>query len=218
VVELLIAALVVVANVLGASFTVPQILRLRRTQASDGVSSTWVGVGLAANGWWAIYAAVAALWGALPVSLVSMVAYGAMVALLYRIDGPASIRGVAVGVAVAGGIPLAALLAGGWEALAVTIGLGYAVMFLPAVLTSLRAADLGSLSATTWWMALAEAAIWFTYGLWATDVALLIGGAGGGLCAALVVAQLARRTTSITQFQEANSRRPGTDMMGFKNG
>jgi hypothetical protein len=86
--------------------------------------------------------------------------------------------------------PLPFLAVGGWDGAGLAIGLGYAAQFAPAARSAVRSANPVGLSPATWWMALAEAAIWLIYGFTRLDPALIVGGAGGTICAAAIVVRL----------------------------
>ncbi|MDY7099729.1 MAG: hypothetical protein S0880_00945 [Actinomycetota bacterium] len=180
----------VVANVLGVGMIVPQAARLHRRRVVDGVSGEWVGVSLAINSWWIAYGVSEQLWGVVPVSVGAIVLYGVIAAQYVRLVGPAGARRIVVGVAMSAWFPLAFLLAGGWTAAGLAIGLAYTGQFAPAAITACRSVDLAGVSPATWAMATGEAAIWFTYGLSNGDVALLVGGGGGAVTAAVVLARV----------------------------
>lgn len=186
-------ALLVVANVLGAGMIVPQVLRFHRRRVVDGVSGTWIGIGVAMNAWWLSYGLEGQLWGLVPVSSVALVLYLTMAYQYASLVGRAGARTVAMAVAGIGSVPLVFLLLSGWTSAGLAIGLAYGVQFSPAALTAIRSADLTGISPTTWTMACIEAAIWFAYGLVEGDIALVAGGFGGGLMSAVVLCCLWRR-------------------------
>ncbi len=184
--------LLIIANITGAGMIVPQVARLHRTRSLAGVSSQWIGVGIAMNAWWVAYGLAQSLWGILPVSGVGFALYLTMAIQVIRLDR-ATISRVGAGAAAVAFIPLAALFVGGWPGAGLAIGLCYGVQFAPAMIEALTATDLGGISAPTWWMAWVEAAIWLVYGLSIGDVALIVGGGGG---AAMSTAILFRLTTT----------------------
>lgn len=190
--HILLTGLVVAATVLGAGMVFPQILRLHRTASTNGVSLAWIGVGVAMNAWWTAYALGSGLWGLLPVAVGGVFLYLVMAGQILRILGFGAVRQFMLGAVVLGAIPLPALIVGGIAAAGVAVGLCYAVQFVPAVLESFRSSDLRGLSFSTWLMALGEAVIWVMYGLAVSDIALVIGGTGGSLASAIIVAQLVR--------------------------
>ena len=183
--------LLAIANVLGAGMILPQVLRIRRRRSADGLSATWVGIGVGLNIWWVLYGVAEQLWGLLPVSTVAGGLYLVLVGQLARLDGTQAIWAAARGTAIALTVPFVALLAGGWTATALTIGLAYAVQFAPATIAALRSTTIDGIAPLTWTMALVEALIWLTYGLATADVALQVGGSGGALMAAAILGRVA---------------------------
>jgi uncharacterized protein with PQ loop repeat len=182
--------LLVVANVMGVGMIVPQVVRFHRSGSTDGVSGTWVGVGVAMNTWWIAYALAEQLWGLLPVSIGATALYLVIGAQYAALTGRPGLRRVLVGTAGFAVIPGIALLAGGWTATGLTMGFAYAVQFSPAAITAVRSVDVSGISPATWTMAWVEAAIWFTYGATVGDQALLVGGGGGALMATIILVRL----------------------------
>ncbi|MEZ5380323.1 MAG: hypothetical protein R2754_00860 [Microthrixaceae bacterium] len=183
---IVLTAMLVVANVMGAGMIVPQVVRLHRLKTSDGVSAAWIGVGLAMNLWWVAYGWATGLWGILPVSAGAFGLYGIIAAQYARLNGRAALVRCGAGVATVGLAPLPALAVGGWPAAGVAAGLCYAIQFAPAAIATVRSDRLHGVSPTTWAMAGTEAAVWVVYGLIQGDPALMIGG-GGGLFASVVI-------------------------------
>lgn len=181
--------LLIIANITGAGMIVPQVARLHRTRSLAGVSSQWIGVGIAMNTWWVAYGLAQSLWGVLPVSGLGIALYLTMAIQVIRLD-PTTIRTVAVGAAGIGLIPLTALTVAGWPGAGLAIGLCYGVQFAPAMVEALTARDLSGVSAPTWWMAWIEAAIWLVYGLTIGDIALIVGGGGGAIMSTAILARL----------------------------
>ena len=72
---LVMASVVLAANVLGAGMAYPQARKLVRTRRADGVSTVWVGISMAMNAWWVVYGLVAQVWALIPVSAVSLALY-----------------------------------------------------------------------------------------------------------------------------------------------
>ena len=183
--------LVVVATVLGSWMAFPQARRIARTRRVDGVSSTWIGVSLAINGWWLTYGLVVGVWALIPVSVVSLLLYGVMAWCFVRTVGRPALPGMALGVFGLGMVPLPFLVVGGWELAGVAVGLSYGVQLLPAVVASLRTSVLSGVSSATWIIAFVEAALWLVYGLGVGDIALILAGSVGMALASVILARLA---------------------------
>jgi uncharacterized protein with PQ loop repeat len=183
--------LVVVATVLGSWMAFPQARRIARTRRVDGVSSTWIGVSLAINGWWLTYGLVVGVWALVPVSIVSLLLYGVMAWCFVRSVGRPALPGLTIGMFGLGMVPLPFLLVGGWQLAGVAVGLSYGVQLMPAVVASLRTTALSGVSSATWIIAFVEAALWLVYGLGVSDVALTLAGTVGMALASVILARLA---------------------------
>jgi uncharacterized protein with PQ loop repeat len=190
-VNLALNLLVVVATVLGSWMAFPQARRIARTRRVDGVSSAWIGVSLAINGWWLAYGLVVGVWALIPVSIVSLLLYGVMAWYFVRSVGRPALPGLAVGMFGLGMLPLPFLVVGGWQLAGVAVGLSYGVQLMPAVVASLRTTALSGVSSATWIIAFVEAALWLVYGLGVDDVALTLAGTVGMTLASVILARLA---------------------------
>lgn len=161
----------------------PQPLRLARTGVGQGVSPmasfnqvlsefAWLGYGL--------------IQGSIPIWLVSGVALFPSLwqALLLL---PRARRSDLAGAAV---FAVAILLAWSTGLLGVMLGASVLVTTGPQVIEALRRSDLSGIAAATWWISLADAALWGALG-WVTEDAALVGyWAVLTLCAVTVLARL----------------------------
>lgn len=186
---LALTVLLVVANVLGAAMAAPQAIRLMRTHNTSGVSSVWVGVSIAMNGWWLVYGVAAGLWALVPISVIAIVLYAVIAVVLTRLRLGRAPLEIAMGATI-GLVPLPALALGGLNAAGVAIGVGYGLQLAPAVVASFRTRELHGVAPGTWIMAFVESAIWFLYGLTVVDPALLVGGTSGVVLPALLLGRL----------------------------
>ncbi len=189
--DLALNLIVVAATVLGSWMAFPQARRIARTRRVDGVSSTWIGVSLAINGWWLTYGLVVGVWALVPVSVISLLLYGTMAWFFVRSVGRAALPGMALGAFGLGMVPLPFLVVGGWELAGVAVGLSYGIQLLPAVVASLRTTLLSGVSSATWIIAFVEAALWLVYGVGVGDVALMLAGAVGMTLASVILGRLA---------------------------
>ncbi len=194
----LLSAAVVLATLAGVGMIVPQVVRLHRRRLVDGVSGVGIGVGVILNLWWTMYALHGGLWAIVPVSIGGFALYSVMAAQVGRLAGAAALTDVVRGGVAIGIVPLVVLLAGGWWAAGLAIGLSYGVQFVPAAITAIRSSRVGGISPATWSLALLEANVWFVYGWVVGDPALVIGGGGGSLMALVILWRL------------ASARRPGS--------
>jgi uncharacterized protein with PQ loop repeat len=188
--NLMLDLVVVAATVLGSGMAYPQARKLVRTRCIEGVSAAWIGVSMALNAWWLSYAVAEHVWALAPVSATSLVLYTAIAVVFVHAGGRQRLPGVMSGIVSLGVVPMIALLLGGWPVAGLVIGLCYGLQLLPAVVEAFRGSDLAGISAGTWIIALAEAALWLVYGLAVVDPALIAGGASGLAMAALILVRL----------------------------
>jgi len=165
----------------------PQPWHTRRTGASDGVSPQALLNGFASDIGWLAYglaAGLAPVWAAaavaLPIGLVTL--------SLVR----ARIRWHHLSVAAGWGVGLAgSWMVGGALGLGTMLGVSVVVNHGPQVLLALRGSDLSGLHPATWWISLADAALWGGYGLLADDVALMAYGVILGSAGVVVLGRIA---------------------------
>jgi uncharacterized protein with PQ loop repeat len=184
-------AIVLSANVLGAGMAYPQAHKLVRTRRLGGLSALWVGISVAMNAWWLSYGLSTGLWGLVPVSIVSLALYLTIAAVMLHTAGRRMLPGLVIGMVGLALMPVPALLLGGWAMAGIVIGLGYGAQLAPAVIAAFRTDQLDGIASGTWLLAVAEAMLWFVYGVHAGDVALLVGGGVGITMASLLLGRLA---------------------------
>lgn len=192
----LLTLVVVVANAVGATMAIPQARKVLRSRRIDGVSPIWAAVSAAVNAAWVPYGIAVGDVGIIPVSVVSVMAYLTIaVAICHYGNSPAAnvvarMAVSAIGILI---LPTAVLVVRGWAAAGVALGLLYGVQLAPAVVAVYRTADVSGVSAATWVIAFAEAALWGVYGLGRADAGLLSLAASGMFMASLVLARLVVR-------------------------
>ncbi len=187
----LLTLLVITANILGAGMIVPQVLRLRRDRTTEGVSAVGAGVGIALNLWWFIYGLQAeGAIGIVPVSIAGVMLYSTIALQLTKLDGRGQLSPIFGGFVGFGFIPLLPYLFIDLRTTGIALGLLYTVQFTPAALAVIRTTEPVGVSASTWTMGLAEALIWFIYGVIIGDPALTIGGAGGSFFSFVILVRL----------------------------
>ncbi len=170
---------VILANVIGGAMAVPQAARLIIHRRAEGVSPAWAGLGLTLNGWWLAYGlgAGGSSWAIVPISAISIVSYGIIVAMIVRHTTAGTSETVTgsliLSTAIAGLVPILAMLIGSWSAVGVTLGAIYGVQLTPAVIGIYRATDLSGVSIATWRLAWIEALLWGVYGFPPRDPGIL---------------------------------------------
>jgi uncharacterized protein with PQ loop repeat len=181
-------ALAVVATLLAAVFLLPQIGQLVTTRDVRGVSITWVLFGIMTNVAWVVYLTGQRLWVPLVAPALAAGTYAAVLALLIRF-GPIYRTGSSACLLYGSVLGLAGGL-GGWQALAVVLALSPAIQIAPGVREVYRHARPSGVSASTWSIAGAEAAVWGAYGALVSDPALLGYGIVTGAGSVLVLSRL----------------------------
>lgn len=192
----LLTLILVAANLLGATMAVPQAARLLRSRRTAGVSPIWAGISAAVNAWWIAYGLGVGDIGIVPVSVVSVMAYLAIIVFLVRFDDRPALRTVAIAAgsaAASAALPLLVLALGGWSSAGIALGAMYGVQLSPAVVAVYRAVDVSGVSAATWALAFLEAALWGAYGFARADAGLLTLAATGLAMSALVLVRLFAR-------------------------
>ena len=155
----------------------PQLLKLRATGDTAGVSWSWAILTSVNNGAWFVYFAASAYWAALVPAASATLLAGALATMLGR-------RGQAK--------PRPAMVIGSWVALLVAgfsvagrTGLGtlltaaFILQVTPSLWTAYRTAHLTGVAAGTWMLILGELSCWTIFGLHQSDPRLLALGVTG---------------------------------------
>jgi uncharacterized protein with PQ loop repeat len=177
----------------------PQILKLRATHDTAGVSWSWAALTSLNNGAWIAHFALARYWTALIPSSSATLLAGALAVMLTR-------RGQAR--------PRQSVLIGTWAAMLITscaiagrTGLGtlltaaFILQATPSVWTAYRTARPTGLSPGTWLLILGELTCWLIFGLYKSDPRLITLGTTGVIISALMLARI--------HWAGRGSRRPG---------
>lgn len=192
----LLTLILIAANLLGGTMAVPQAARLLRSRKTAGVSPVWAGISTAVNAWWIAYGLGVGDLAIVPVSVVSVIAYLAIIVFLVRFgDRPAmpTVVIAAASAAASAALPLLVLTIGGWPSAGIALGAMYGVQLSPAVVAVYRSVDVSGVSAATWALAFLEAALWGVYGFARVDAGLLTLAATGLAMSALVLVRLFAR-------------------------
>ncbi|TCC40432.1 PQ-loop domain-containing transporter [Kribbella speibonae] len=165
----------------------PQILKLRRTGDTAGVSWSWATLTSINNAAWFGYFMASGYWTASLPSTAAAVLAGTVSVLLVR-------RGVlnrrAIGW-IAGWTVLLVLAAvvGGRIGLGSLLAAASIVQVTPSLWTAYRTDRPTGISVGTWRLVFGELACWFVFGLWKGDVRLVTLGATGVLASLLMLAR-----------------------------
>ncbi|TDX08800.1 hypothetical protein [Kribbella sp. VKM Ac-2566] len=177
----------VIAAAFGIPQYLPQLLKLRRTGDTAGVSWSWATLTSINNAAWFGYFMASGYWTASLPSTAAASLAGTLSVMLVR-RGALNARAVGwiagwaallvVGAIVGGRIGLGSLLA------AASI-----VQVTPSLWTAYRTAHPTGISAGTWALVLGELSCWLMFGLWNADVRLTTLGATGVLASLLMLAR-----------------------------
>jgi uncharacterized protein with PQ loop repeat len=178
----------IAATVFAVPQFLPQILKLRATGDTAGVSWSWATLTAVNNAAWIAYFALARYWTALIPSSSATLLAGTLATML-TVRRQARPR------------PLA--LIGGWAAILITAygvagraGLGalltaaFAVQVAPSIWTAYRTARPTGISAGTWLLVLGELTCWLVFGLHKSDPRLIALGVTGITAGALMLARI----------------------------
>jgi uncharacterized protein with PQ loop repeat len=171
----------------------PQLIKLRATGDTAGVSWSWAALTSVNNSAWLGYFLLSGYWTAiLPSSAAAILAGGIATTL--------AIRGHATRRAAALTCVWAALLATGF-AVAGRVGLGtlltgaFIVQVAPSLWTAYRTERPTGVAYGTWLLILGELSCWLAYGLYRSDPRLVVLGVGGVTASVLMLARV-RRTSN----------------------
>lgn len=178
----------IAAAVFGVPQFLPQMLKLRATRDSAGISWSWAALTTVNNAAWIGYFALSGYWTALvPSCSVTALAGALTVMLTGRAD--ANRRSLAAIGAWAATLAVACLVAG-------RVGLGtlltaaFVVQVAPSLRAAYRTAHPSGVSAGTWALILGELACFLIYGLYRSDPRLVALGCTGVIASTLMLARI----------------------------
>jgi len=172
----------------------PQILKLRRTDDTAGVSWPWATLTSVNNGAWFGYFALSAYWTALVPSSSATLLAGVLAVMLAR-RGRATVRpAVLIG---AWAVLLAvAFTVAGRTGLGTLLTAAFVLQVTPSVWTAYRTAHPSGISWGTWLLILGELSCWATFGVHRSDPRLIILGLTGVAASLLMLARIYRITNA----------------------
>ena len=184
------------APIAAAAFAVPQflpqVLKVRATRDTAGVSWSWATLTSLNNAAWIAYFALEHYWTALiPSSSATMLA--ATLAVLLSIRGRARLR-PAILIGTWAVMLVAAYLILGRTGLGALLTAAFAVQVAPSLWTAYRTEHPTGISSGTWLLILGELSCWLTVGLHESDPRLITLGLTGVTASALMLARI-RRTS-----------------------
>jgi uncharacterized protein with PQ loop repeat len=186
------------APIAAAAFAIPQflpqIIKLRRTDDTAGVSWPWATLTGVNNGAWVAYFALSGYWTALVPSSSATLLAGALATML-------ALRGQATAwpsvlISVWAGLLTAAFTGAGRTGLGTLLTVAFVLQVTPSVWTAYRTDRPTGISPGTWILIFGELSCWTTFGVHKSDPRLIILGSTGVAASLLMLARI-RRTTEI---------------------
>jgi uncharacterized protein with PQ loop repeat len=188
----LLDALPIAAAAFAIPQFLPQIIKLRRTDDTAGVSWPWATLTSVNNAAWVVYFALSAYWTALVPSSSATLLAGALATMLAR-RGQAKPRPVVlIGVWVA--LLAVAFAVAGRTGLGTLLTAAFIVQVTPSVWTAYRTARPTGISAGTWMLILGELSCWTSFGVHKSDPRLMVLGFTGVTASLLMLTRI-RRTS-----------------------
>jgi uncharacterized protein with PQ loop repeat len=169
---------------------VPQILRLRRTHDTAGVSWSWATLTCVNNAAWLTYFALSGFWTALVPSSFATILAGAIATLLtvrgHAKAGPAALIGTWSGALVL------AFAVAGRNGLGTLLTAAFVLQVTPSIWTAYRTERPTGISAGTWMLVLGELSCWTIFGLHTSDLRLIVLGITGVTASVLMLTRILR--------------------------
>ena len=185
------------APIAAAAFAIPQflpqLLKLRRTDDTAGVSWPWATLTSVNNAAWFAYFALSAYWTALVPSASATLLAGALATMLAR-RGQATARTAAL-IGAWAALLTAAFAVAGRSGLGTLLTAAFVLQVTPSIWTAYHTACPTGISQGTWVLILGELSCWASFGLHKSDPRLIVLGFTGVAASLLMLARI-RRTTA----------------------
>jgi len=185
----------------------PQILKVRATRDTAGVSWAWATLTCLNNAAWIAYFALEHYWTALVPSSSATALAGTLAIILLSVKGRPRLRpAAATSIAAWAALLIAAYLVLGRTGLGALLTAAFAVQVAPSIWTAYRTERPTGVSAGTWLLILGELSCWLTFGLYKSDPRLITLGLTGLTASALMLARIRRVSRQAqTSHQEQSS-------------
>jgi uncharacterized protein with PQ loop repeat len=184
----------------------PQLLKLRATDDTAGVSWSWATLTSVNNAAWLAYFALASYWTALvPASSATLLA-GTLATMLAR-RGQAKVRpAVLIGSWVA--LLIAGFTVAGRTGLGTLLTAAFILQVTPSLWTAYRTTHLTGVSRGTWLLILGELSCWTIFGVHKPDPRLITLGITGVTASVLMLARIRRTSRADQCLRPAGLERP----------
>jgi uncharacterized protein with PQ loop repeat len=190
----LLDALPIAAAAFAIPQFLPQLLKLRASDDTAGVSWPWATLTSVNNAAWFGYFALSAYWAALvPASSATLLA-GGLATMLARRGRARARPAVLIGAWVA--LLAAAFTVAGHSGLGTLLTAAFVVQVTPSVWAAYRTARPSGISRGTWLLVFGELSCWATFGVHRSDPRLVVLGVTGVAASLLMLARI-HRTSEI---------------------
>ena len=180
----------IAATVFAVPEFLPQLLKLRATRDTAGISWSWATLAGINNAAWLAYFALEHYWTALIPSSSATALAGTLVVLLSTRVRARRRPSILIGTWAA--MLVAAYLVLGRTGLGALLTAAFAVQVAPSLWTAYRTAHPTGISSGTWLLILGELSCWLTFGLHKSDPRLITLGLTGLTASALMLARIYR--------------------------
>jgi uncharacterized protein with PQ loop repeat len=188
----LLDALPIAAAAFAIPQFLPQIIKLRRTDDSAGVSWSWATLTSVNNAAWFGYFALSAYWAALVPSCSATLLAGALATMLALRGQARTQPAVLIGAWAA--LLAAAFAVAGRTGLGTLLTAAFVLQVTPSVWAAYRTARPTGISQGTWLLILGELSCWTIFGVHKSDPRLMILGFTGVAASLLMLARIHRTT------------------------
>jgi uncharacterized protein with PQ loop repeat len=194
------------APIAAAAFAIPQflpqLLKLRATDDTAGVSWSWATLTSVNNAAWFGYFALASYWTALVPAASATLLAGTLAIMLARRGQSRARLAVLIGSWVA--LLVAGFTVAGRSGLGTLLTAAFVLQVTPSLWTAYRSAHLTGVARGTWLLILGELSCWTIFGVHQADPRLLTLGVTGVAASALMLARI-RRTRRTQPLSSANA-------------
>jgi uncharacterized protein with PQ loop repeat len=180
------------APIAAAAFAIPQflpqLLKLRATDDTAGVSWSWASLTSVNNAAWFAYFAVSGYWTALVPAASATLLAGTLATMLARRGQAKARQAVLIGSWVA--LLLAGFTVAGRTGLGTLLTAAFILQVTPSIWTAYRTAHPTGVSRGTWLLILGELSCWTIFGLHQPDPRLITLGVTGVTASTLMLARI----------------------------
>jgi uncharacterized protein with PQ loop repeat len=184
------------APIAAAAFAIPQflpqIIKLRTTDDTAGVSWSWATLTSVNNAAWLAYFALSGYWAALVPSSSATLLAGALATML-ALRGQAKAR-PAVLISAWAALLTAAFTVAGRTGLGTLLTAAFVLQVTPSIWTAYRTEHPTGISQGTWILIFGELSCWTAFGVHKSDPRLVILGFTGVAASLLMLARICRTT------------------------